>query len=65
MPKYESPKPEGQTEAARREQARVAFESLVEQVHDDHRQLTGEELLQAILQVFEGALSTRGRTPRR
>lgn len=38
--------------AARREKARAAFDAVVESIHEDHRTLEGQELWEAVVEVF-------------
>ena len=36
----------------RSDTARIAFDSVVESIHEDHRMLEGQELWQAVVEVF-------------
>jgi len=52
VPKRSPTKEPRATTSLRREKARVAFDRVVEDIHEDHRELEGEELYRAVLEVF-------------
>lgn len=52
MPKRSSTKERKQSGSLRREKARLAFDRVVEDIHEDNRMLQGEELYLAVLEVF-------------
>lgn len=41
-----------QNHCRRRERAKLAAEAVIEEIHEDHRELDGEELIRTICDVF-------------
>ena len=52
MPKKTCAPPKDPAPAARRQRARVAFDAVVESIHEDHRMLEGQDLYDAVIEVF-------------
>lgn len=53
MAKRVSPQPEADRDSGRRSRAKAALDAVIESVHDDNRVLEGEELVQAVYEIFK------------
>lgn len=53
MPRKAPPPPTRSEELPKVRQSQHAFERILEEIHEDHRLMDGEELHQAVLRIFQ------------
>lgn len=53
MAKRMTSRPDKNKVDSRRDRARAAFEAVVDEIHDEHRVLEGEDLVKAVYDIFE------------
>ena len=52
MPRKAPCPPQTAEDKTRTKQSQHAFERVLEEIHEDHRELEGDELYQAVLEIF-------------